>query len=133
MSPWYKICFSIFFVFFAYALCAADISSVKFLTERRMELHATVISVEGIVQETITGEKACPSCPPCPPGALCKPCAAGCAQPRIFLTDTDEPAYPRLMVLLREGDETYSVGQQVVITGRVEASPVAVYLEKFYE
>lgn len=133
MSPRYKICFSIFFVFLVSAIYAADVLSVKFLTERRMELHATVILVEGIVQETITGEKACPTCPPCPAGDPCKPCALGCAQPRIFLSDTAEPEYPRLMVLLREGDEAYSVGQQVVITGKVEASPVAVYLEKFYE
>lgn len=114
-------------------LCMAGSVSVKYLIDHRMELHNTIASVEGVVQETITGEKACPSCPPCPPGALCKPCAGGCAQPRIFLVDTLDPGSPRLMVLLREGDESFFEKQQVVVTGRVEASPVAVILHKSYE
>ncbi len=105
--------------------------SVKDVIEHRSALNGKIITIKGVVVEAILGEKACPA----DKGENNVPPLGGCAQPRIFLADakdtTDSNA--RVMILVREDENQYEVGESVKVTGSISGSKVAVVMNKIYE
>ncbi len=98
-----------------------SVVSTRYLVQHRSALNGKKIKVSGFVAEAVLGEKACPTQ------------AGGCAQPRIFIAENLSHEYDlnyRIMVLVQEEKENYSVGQWVEIEGIVHASKAAVYVEK---
>ncbi len=102
--------------------------SSKFIVEHRTVLNRKLVKVCGVVGHTLSKEETNPS-------SGVTPRSGANPQPRIFLTDTLKKERDKnydLMVLLREGDDNYTVGETVEIKGIVESSKVAVYLRKIY-
>ena len=102
--------------------------SVKYIVEHRSALNEKVVTVSGIVVDTLLGEKACPR----DIGGL----GVGmCAQPRIFLADTNKDDRDKnydVMVLVSEEEKVYKIGDEVKIKGTVYGSKTTVYLQKIY-
>jgi hypothetical protein len=104
--------------------------SPRFLIEHRSALHGKTVKVRGTVVRVLTSDDAAPSSP----GSV-TPSPGRFAQPRLFLADS--PAKDRdknydLVVLLREGDKGYPVGQLVEIKGTVDGNQAAVVVSRSY-
>ena len=98
--------------------------SMHYVVEHRSELNGKTITVRGIVARTLwpstgntsTGEQS-----------MANP------QPRIFLADNLRKGRDKnfdLMILLREGERGYSVGQKARIKVRVDSNKIAVVMHK---
>ena len=102
--------------------------SLKYLVEHRSALNEKVVTVSGIVVGTLLGEKACPQ----DIGGL----GVGmCAQPRIFLADTNEEDRDKnydVMLLVSEEEKVYKVGEKAGVKGIVYSSKTSLHLQKIY-
>ncbi|HEY0547163.1 MAG TPA: hypothetical protein VGC91_17425 [Pyrinomonadaceae bacterium] len=97
--------------------------SLRYVVEHRSGLNGKTITVRGLVARTLglagsaaQGEQS-----------MANP------QPRIFLADNlrkQRDKHFDLMVLLREGERGYAVGQKVRLKVRVDASKASVILRK---
>jgi hypothetical protein len=102
----------------------------RFVVEHRSALHGKTVNVRGTVVRVITPEGTQPSTP----GGVA-PRPGRFAQPRVFLADSqakDQDRNHELVVLLREGDSGYPVGQLVEIEGTVDGNPAAVVVRRLY-
>jgi hypothetical protein len=87
-----------------------------FVVEHRTALKGKEVTVRGRVAAV----------PDVPPDA---------ASARIFMAETSEPGRDKnydLMVIIKDDDDGYCVGDEVEVKGRVESSKAAVYLRKSY-
>jgi hypothetical protein len=98
----------------------------RFVLEHRSALDGKRVTVKGTVIRVVG--------PPNPAPGGTTPLPGANPQPRVFLVDSpvrnDDPY--ELMVLLREGDESFAVGQAVELEGVVETGPGAVVLHRQY-
>lgn len=104
--------------------------SPRFVVEHRSALHGKTVSVRGTVVRVVAPDDAGPSS-----GGGVAPRPGRFAQPRIFLADSlakDLDRNHELVVLLREGDRGYPVGQLVEIEGTVDGNPAAVVVRRLY-
>lgn len=100
-------------------------TSISFLVEHRSALNGKTVRLRGVVVTTLLGEKACP------------PDRGMCAQPSLFLADTDaqdrDPNYDvRVLVGEREQEADYPPGKLVDIPVMVQADRTALILQKVY-
>lgn len=95
--------------------------SAKYLVEHRSALNEQVVTLQGVVVETLLGEEACPAD------------KGMCAQPRIFLADSsneDRDKNYDVMVLVSEDETGYKVGDNAEIKGTVYSSKTSAFLDK---
>jgi len=97
--------------------------TVKFVVEHRSALNEKSIRVQGVVVGTLLGEAACP------------PGRGACAQPRIFLADTNKNDRDKsydIMILVSEEEKGYKVDDKIEVKVTVYSSKTTVYLQKVY-
>lgn len=83
---------------------------VSFVFEHRTALNEKHITIHGMIQDTLLGEKACP------------PDRGMCAQPRVTLADSESRTKYTIEILLREDDNTpYTKGQILDFSGTVSS------------
>ena len=98
--------------------------SMRYVVEHRSALNGKTITVRGVVARIVgsstgnvsTGEQS-----------MANP------QPRIFVADNTRKRRDKnldLIVLLREGEQGYSVGQKVTLRVRVDSNKIAVVMHK---
>ncbi len=105
---------------------AAPISP-RFVIEHRSALHGKTVGIHGTVVRVVTPEDGVSG------GVTPRP--GGFPQPRIFLADSaakDLDKNYEVMMLLREGDKGYPVGQVVDIEGTVDGNHSAVVVKRMY-
>jgi hypothetical protein len=104
--------------------------SPRFVIEHRSALNGKTVSIRGTVVRVIAPDDAEPSS-----AAGVAPRPGRFAQPRIFLADSgakDLDKNHEVVVLLREGDKGYPVGQLVDIEGTVDGNQAAVVVRRLY-
>ncbi|GEM_PF-3539250 len=105
--------------------------SVKDVIEHRSALKGKTITVKGYIVEAILGEEACPT----NTGNSQLETPGGCAQPRIIIADTLDKTRDikyDLIILVGEDEKSYTKNQLVEVKAIVDASKVAVVLNKVY-
>jgi hypothetical protein len=104
--------------------------SPRFVIEHRSALHGKTVRIRGTVARVIGPNDEEPSSV-----AGVAPRPGRFAQPRIFLADSpakDLAKNYEVVVLLREGDQGYPVGQLVDIEGTVDGNQSAVVVMRLY-
>lgn len=100
--------------------------SVKFAFDHRSALSAKVISVRGYVVHALLGEDACPSKPASKEDWKHPRPLRACTQPRITLSDSNDPnrnTEQNLTVLLKETDKTaYIIGKMITVKGAISGN-----------
>jgi len=101
----------------------------RFVLEHRSALHGKRVTVKGTVVRVVGAGNA-----QSPGSGGVTPVPGANPQPRIFLVESPAKADDtyELLVLLREGDGGFAVGQAVEIEGVVETGPAAVILRRHY-
>jgi hypothetical protein len=100
----------------------------RFVIEHRSALNGRTVKVKGKVTRWIAPKSSDPA-----PGDSVLPQPGAFPQPRVFLADSASSDRDRtydLVVLLREGDQGFTIGDDVEIEGVVDGNQQAVVVRR---